>query len=781
MKRLKQLNFETHAHMKNIIGQDMINDDNIAVKELIKNSIDANATKASISFLNTKKPTSESIIIIQDNGSGMSLEDIEQKWLNMAYSSKKEDNDRIYAGNKGIGRFSSDRLGGILELYTKQEDANEVIKLHINWGLFENKPDWREKINLIKFESYSLPIKDFLKETGLNNFTKGTYLKISEPRYPWSEDKLRRLKKDLEKFMIPKQVQGGESFSLFLNISGYDQNTENEISGEINNQIFDKLPFKTSHIRSHIDATGQTIKTELFHRGELLVELVEKNKFKHLKNTSIILFYLNPYHKAFFKRETGIHSVDYGSVFLYLNGFRVPPYGENENDWLGVDRRHGQGYRRYLGLRELIGRIELHDHSGKTYEVTSDREGIKRNDAFIQLKDISDGYFGHILKKLEKFIVDGLSWDSSIEVYNDIEKRVQAHAHNFDNFETNYQHTEAEKEKNLILLLDAIIFRNTNKEDTISLNFGKKAFDIINRQREEDIQKLLERLNKYKVKIENDDKAFQPTAILIKTIKKAQTELKHLKQEIDYLKKDKTQTYQKLEISEKRRLFAEAHITSDEKKLKEVIHLTGHWGKRIDYSLENIIKILRTKPEIDASLISELESTQILSTKITKLSRIITKANFALMSDKNRLDIFAYISEYTKEIKDLGAHITKVKISFSNPKNHQLLLNMSALEVSMLIDNIVINAENNNAKNLEIIIEKQQSCLRAIFKNDGDELTDKFPPESLFKAGITTTKGAGMGLFHVHNIAKKLESNVFIKNNKNNGISVILEWQGIEI
>lgn len=40
----------------------------------------------------------------------MNRYDIENKWLFVAHSEKK-DSDRVYAGSKGIGRFSCDRLG----------------------------------------------------------------------------------------------------------------------------------------------------------------------------------------------------------------------------------------------------------------------------------------------------------------------------------------------------------------------------------------------------------------------------------------------------------------------------------------------------------------------------------------------------------------------------------------------------------------------------------------------------------------------------------------------
>jgi len=119
-------NFKISAALKNIIGKELITNEFVAVFELVKNSFDANATKVEIIFENNYKPES-SKIIIKDNGKGMNYNDLKDKWLFVAYSAKrtgKENEDyrdkiksnRIFAGAKGIGRFSCDRLGKHLNL-----------------------------------------------------------------------------------------------------------------------------------------------------------------------------------------------------------------------------------------------------------------------------------------------------------------------------------------------------------------------------------------------------------------------------------------------------------------------------------------------------------------------------------------------------------------------------------------------------------------------------------------------------------------------------------------
>ena len=98
---MEQLHFKTNIQLKSIIGKDLINDDNIAILELVKNSFDADAKRVDIVFLNLKNNDDESNgifsentsrIIIRDNGIGMSFTDIRDKWLNIAYSEKKSKN-----------------------------------------------------------------------------------------------------------------------------------------------------------------------------------------------------------------------------------------------------------------------------------------------------------------------------------------------------------------------------------------------------------------------------------------------------------------------------------------------------------------------------------------------------------------------------------------------------------------------------------------------------------------------------------------------------------------
>jgi hypothetical protein len=46
MAKIETVNFSAHAEIKNVIGQDLINDDNIAVIELVKEALNKSPRRA---------------------------------------------------------------------------------------------------------------------------------------------------------------------------------------------------------------------------------------------------------------------------------------------------------------------------------------------------------------------------------------------------------------------------------------------------------------------------------------------------------------------------------------------------------------------------------------------------------------------------------------------------------------------------------------------------------------------------------------------------------------
>src|SRR5579872_3534479 len=80
----KKLHFEVSTGLKRVLGRELITDDEVAIFEVVKNSFDAEADTVHLFF-------NEDRVVVADNGLGMSFDDLQDKWLFVAYSSKREE------------------------------------------------------------------------------------------------------------------------------------------------------------------------------------------------------------------------------------------------------------------------------------------------------------------------------------------------------------------------------------------------------------------------------------------------------------------------------------------------------------------------------------------------------------------------------------------------------------------------------------------------------------------------------------------------------------------
>ena len=406
----EQLQFKVSAGLKNIIGKELINNEYIAIFELVKNSYDAGATHVKISFLNDT-------IEIEDNGKGMTKDDIINKWLFVAYSEKKEENrkesyrDKIRphtAGAKGIGRFSCDRLGSELEIYTKIKNENHTNILFVDWTKFEHK-------DIETLESINVQYTSSTDTTVFKNGS-GTKLVIKNLADYWDREKVLKLKKSLRKMINPKMLGNDDKFDIELympseieNDKKFDEDSSQEIiNGIVENDVFEKLKIKTINIKVDINEKGDEITTTINDRGDFIYTKTVKNlKYNELHNIQIELFYLNRSAKYTFKQIMGLTVKDYGSVFVYKNNFRVLPYGDPMRDVFDIDQRKAQGQRRYLGTRELIGRISILGDNPDFIETSSRADGFVATEAEEQLKRFLKE---EVLVALEKYVVGIVIW-----------------------------------------------------------------------------------------------------------------------------------------------------------------------------------------------------------------------------------------------------------------------------------------------------------------------------------------------------------------------------------
>ena len=375
-----QETFRVSTHLKDIIGRDLVTNEFVAIFELVKNSVDAGANQIEIEI-----DPQANLLRIVDNGKGMSRDDITDKWLFVAYSAKAEGSedgeeadyrDKIklagrYAGSKGIGRFSCDTLGSKLELFSKAKKKSPcAVKLSVDWEKFE-KDSSEEFIDVEVDIDEEAQFPSLVMATVPNG--TATIIQIEELRHTWDDANVKKLRSYLAKLIDPFGTSASLNVSTFLVGSDVD---EPDLNGPIGNDLADIIREKTSRIS--VSIVENKIVSELVDRGRQIYKISEPNPYPELKRCRIQgeVFYLNRSAKATFAHRMKVTSVEFGSIFLFLNGFRVFPIGEVTDDTLGISRRKQQGTSRYLGTRDVLGRIDVAAPSRMFREASSRDAGL---------------------------------------------------------------------------------------------------------------------------------------------------------------------------------------------------------------------------------------------------------------------------------------------------------------------------------------------------------------------------------------------------------------------
>lgn len=779
------IHFKTNTLLKNLVGKDLINDDNIAVIELVKNSYDAGSENVLIrfsQFSDKQVSTESSQIVILDEGSGMSVEDIKDKWLNIAFSEKKSLKQEVgayLAGNKGIGRFSCDRLGKQLDLLTRKEDG-ELLHLQIQWSDFEveNAKDLTiQEINL-----YLYVIEDDKAATlvGIPRFpTHGTALVISKLRSEWNVERLRELKTALEKFLNPNQLFSRDRFIINLSVPDFEKldktkNYFDRINGEVQNQIFQKLKFNTTYIETKVSDDNQIITVDLYHEGRKVFHLVERNlSYPLLRGVYIIIYYLNSYKKAYFKKQTGVRSVDFGSVFLFLNGFRIAPYGDRGNDWLGLDIRQGQGRTRFLGSRDIVGRIEVNS-SEEYFQPISSREGLKKTPAFNQL---CENFFLDILRKLEKFVVEGLDWDSVPEpIRREISKDEGL---DWENTAESYSESWERKKQRIVLSIMSLVA--TSPKRIIQFWFNPLLLEEVYENKQEEVKKLLadiegigaekvdvnlaKGISRLKILIADKEEEARGAKLLAADLR---VEIVKQEEKISQLEKE-TETYRS------QTLFLQQVTSLNVKQLLEYHHQIN-----LDVTIANnyIAKAIKAVQSIDNStiILEHLQKASFVNKRIAAIAQYAVKANFRAGVKKELTDIPAYIEQYLLRVaKEFNA--ADLKLEIVNGVQELFEIKASRVELSILIDNLISNANKAGATKLIVNISKKTfNTLIISFIDNGRGLSKEIPNvDAMFEMGVTTTGGSGLGLYHAKRIVQDMGGKIAAIPLKNNGMEIQIE------
>ena len=800
--------FKVHAGIKDIIGNELITDDFVAVFELVKNSFDAHAKRVVVRFENLRQPDlTKTKLIIKDDGKGMTRDDIRDKWLWVGYSAKKNDTEdagitdtsdyrtelgakKAFAGAKGIGRFSCDRLGRYLNLYTRRTAADPNLEcLMVDWKDFEAS----ERVRFEQVEIEHDEVSD--NPYGLEH---GTVLEISGLRKVWTRDDLQLLRKELQKLIVPEEGASSPSFEIVVEVpdelakdNSNDKKKGDPVNGPVRNFLFEKLGLKTTQLVCSFTPSGKFIETRLLDQNRLIYRLVEENaQFPGLAGVTFRIFYLNRAAKIAFGATVGVAPIEFGSVFVYKNGFRVQPYGHEDDDSFGIDRRKVQGTSRFLGNRDICGRIEIHADNARFKEASSRNAGFIESPELDQLAE----YYRYVcLRRLELYVVDVLKWGNVVT----------------DTMDASKPNSAPENQDALVKLVTKL----TDSKEVANFEVGKDVIKIVSASQATGAKALMKNFERLASTEGNSNLAKEARRIrseLEDAIQAKEEAEEAEKRERDRAKKaeDEAQkAYSKASAAEEaaksaiqqasdaqdrerqvvtQNVFLRGALSHDLDHLMKLHHTIGQDAGVIETFVRNLLDIVNgSSPIKPESLRVPLERISFRAARISSITKFSTRANHVAASEHHSGDLLEYVREYLANVYEghvtaLASEEQKIPIKFSNPGDCQFFTAYTPLDVSVVLDNLLSNARKHGCTEIVVgVVQCDDTKLVISFRDNGKGVPKKNEGQ-LFKPGFSTTEGSGLGLCHMKEIMEELGGDIAFRRPDSPGAEFLLTFPKYE-
>ncbi len=388
--------FEPVARLQKFLGKELIADPNLAIIEFVKNGYDALATNVYIDFKIAGKDEEEQEIVISDDGEGMNPSSFQENWMRPGYSLKAISTEiskrikrkqRVPVGEKGLGRMAAGRLGDVIEIFARKNTNDPWLHVYIDWREFDTMDKPLNAIDVHWDETTSPNQPRVGKGTivYLKGLSTDWRSKISGRRMPGrSQYRFGRLREDLRILLQPISLE--RYFEIYLESDFGELSEYNGIISPNQPQFFDYL-FSTEisgkkdgiHIKRVLKRGESVLATIESGEPESSEEKIYESLLEMTGEDGIPeklvcgpitgTLYYSPISRNRL-RKFGILP----GVFVYRDGVRVEPYGQENNDWLGAVawKARRQGYApiqpRFFAGHFMISRItnpELIDMSNR--------------------------------------------------------------------------------------------------------------------------------------------------------------------------------------------------------------------------------------------------------------------------------------------------------------------------------------------------------------------------------------------------------------------------------
>lgn len=393
----------------------MIGSPRLALFELVKNAYDADATKVDVILaLDDAEPS----MMVEDNGFGMSFEDIRDIWLVPGADHKllaKTSNTRtkkfgrLPLGEKGLGRFAVHKLGDVIELTTRKEGLEYESVVRIDWRHLA-KHDFLSETQVL------IEQRDPIVFTGSSH---GTRLWIGDLRQAnWTRGDIRRMYRQITSICSP--FGAPSDFEVHLDVPGRESDLQGIPSyADILDRAIWHFHFSLSEdgifswtyaFRNHLKNVSLESRTASIPETRLLIRtpardllgdssvtrderiIVDRNYLSGIGRIEGDLYVFDRDKEVLARMpETQLIKLfldESGGIRVYRDGVRVYNYGEQGDDWLGLDLRRVNIPAARISRNIVIGAIHLRQDQSKDLTEKTNREGFTDSEALNKLKRV---------------------------------------------------------------------------------------------------------------------------------------------------------------------------------------------------------------------------------------------------------------------------------------------------------------------------------------------------------------------------------------------------------
>ena len=427
MSNLQTPRFTVDTHLFTELGALLVGRNSTALNELVKNAYDADASAVIVHGEGLSSV--EGSIIVVDDGIGMTEQAFQNGFLRIASQEKGGGErkspvfNRRYTGKKGIGRLAAHKLASQINVQSTPDPKvfgpdHMGLRASIDWNVIEQLDSLDDTGGGIRVQT--IP----------NGIGKpGTSIELHGLRQRWSDAMLATFVGEVQSFEAPEFLVGEIPKSVIArpllfdrphirDSSPHDPGFSVRLSGEfdVGEEFWRELAERSQWVIEILAKRGcefvdYAIGPTIDETSRTPSARSERWKYPHPAPEVGPFFSARIFvratrrvprpQQAFARSAVGIR--------LYMEGFRVLPYGERGDDWLRIDadytrRREpfeldglqgqsldepvqGETFLR-LANSSYYGGVFLTDADSPVLQMLVNREGFIPDDHFTHLKDL---------------------------------------------------------------------------------------------------------------------------------------------------------------------------------------------------------------------------------------------------------------------------------------------------------------------------------------------------------------------------------------------------------